>query len=109
MAGERQRLNTLARLPLGEPWVGSRGHSGRLAAGRGHVPRLRQLGSRGDIIKRLHEGMRGRIPDPDRHFQQGQPTPGIDRASLRACAVDEIADDLYLLVEGRTARPIHVS
>ncbi len=111
MAAERQRLNTLARLQHLE----SLGLAREVTPGvwqpdADMVPRLRQLGSRGDIIKRLHEAMRGRDPGiPTVIFNKDNPPPELIGRVFGRGAVDEISDDLYLLIEGRDGTAYHVS
>jgi type IV secretory pathway VirD2 relaxase len=104
LAGERQRLHTLTRLQHLE----SLGLAREIKPGLWHpdvdlVPRLRALSMRGDIIKLMHERMRGGNPSISTViFNKEHPpsTPVTGRVYGRG-TVDELSDRQYLLVEAR--------
>lgn len=112
LAGERQRLQTLARLLHLE----SIGLAREVAPGVWRpdidlVARLRQLGSRGDIIKLMHERMRGLEPGITTVIfnKENPPTePVVGRVYARGVS-NELSDAQYLLVEARDGKAYYVS
>jgi type IV secretory pathway VirD2 relaxase len=111
-AGERQRLNTLTRLQHLE----SLGLAREIRPGIWQpdidlVARLRQLSIRGDIIKLMHERMRGSDPGiATVIFNKDHPPtePVVGRVYARG-TVDELTDAPYLLVEARDGRAYYVA
>jgi type IV secretory pathway VirD2 relaxase len=112
LAGERQRLQTLTRLQHLE----SLGLARELRPGIWQpdidlVPRLRQLSIRGDLIKLMHERMRGADPSlAGVIFNKDHPPtePVVGRVYARGTA-DELTDAEYLLIEARDGRAYYVS
>jgi len=112
LAGERQRLHTLARLQHLE----SLGLAREIEPGVWQpdidlVQRLRALSIRGDIIKLMHERMRGSDPGITTViFNKDSPAnePVVGRVYARGIA-DELSDAEYLLVEARDGRAYYVA
>jgi type IV secretory pathway VirD2 relaxase len=111
LAGERQRLHTLTRLQHLE----SLGLAREIQPGIWQpdidlVPRLRSLSTRGDIIKLMHERMRGGDPGISTViFNKEHPptTPVTGRVYGRG-TIDELSDRQYLLVEARDGHAYYV-
>jgi type IV secretory pathway VirD2 relaxase len=111
LAGERQRLNTLTRLQ----YLESLGLAREVRPGIWRpdidlVVRLRRLSIRTDIIKLMHERMRGADPGISTViFNKEHPpmTPVTGRVYGRG-AVDELSDQQYLLVEARDGQAYYV-
>jgi type IV secretory pathway VirD2 relaxase len=109
LAHEQQRLNTLSRLQHLE----SLGLAREITPGvwqpdRELVPRLRALGMRGDIIKRMHERLKGLDPGSVPLATDRVPdAPVIGRVAARGTA-DELSDAEYLVVEARDGRAYYV-
>jgi type IV secretory pathway VirD2 relaxase len=111
LAGERQRLNTLTRLQHLE----SLGLAREIQPGVWQtdidlIQRLRSLSIRGDIIKLMHERMRGSDPGITTViFNKDHPPtePVVGRVYARGTA-DELTDAQYLLVEARDGRAYYV-
>jgi type IV secretory pathway VirD2 relaxase len=111
LAGERQRLHTLTRLQHLE----SLGLAREIQPGIWQpdidlVARLRSLSTRGDIIKLMHERMRGGDPGISTViFNKEHPptTPVTGRVYGRG-TVDELSDRQYLLVEARDGHAYYV-
>jgi type IV secretory pathway VirD2 relaxase len=112
LAGERQRLHTLTRLQHLE----SLGLAREVKPGIWQpdidlVERLRQLSIRGDVIKLMHERMRGASPSLTTViFNKDHPPtePVVGRVYARGTA-DELTDAEYLLIEARDGRAYYVS
>ena len=111
LAGERQRLQTLTRLQHLE----SIGLAREVTPGVWHpdidlVVRLRRLGSRGDIIKLMHERMRGSDPGISTVIfsTDNPPTePVVGRVYARGTR-DELSEAQYLLVEAGDGKAYYV-
>lgn len=112
LAGERQRLATLARLQHLE----SLGLAREIKPGVWQpdidlIQRLRSLSIRGDIIALLHERLRGSDPSITTViFDKDHPPaePVVGRVYGRG-TVDELTDAQYLLVEARDGRAYYVA
>jgi len=112
LARERQRLHTLTRLQHLE----SLGLAREIKPGIWQpdidlVSRLRSLSTRGDIIKLMHERMRGGSPSISTViFNKEHPstTPVTGRVYGRG-SIDELSDRQYLLVEARDGHAYYVS
>jgi type IV secretory pathway VirD2 relaxase len=112
LAGERQRLHTLTRLQHLE----SLGLAREIRPGIWQpdidlVERLKQLSIRGDLIKLMHERMRGADPGITAViFNKDHPPtePVVGRVYARGTA-DEMTDAEYLLIEARDGRAYYVS
>ncbi len=108
-AHEQQRLNTLSRLQHLE----SLGLAREVTPGvwqpdRELVLRLRALGMRGDIIKRMHERLKGLDPGSVPLTTDRAPdAPVIGRVAARGTA-DELSDAEYWVVEARDGRAYYV-
>jgi type IV secretory pathway VirD2 relaxase len=111
LAGERQRLHTLTRLQHLE----SLGLAREVKPGLWQpdidlVERLKQLSIRGDVIKLMHERMRGADPGITTIiFNKDHPPtePVVGRVYARGTA-DELTDAEYLLIEARDGRAYYV-
>jgi hypothetical protein len=110
-AAEALRLNTLTRLQHLE----SLGLARELRPGLWQPAvdledRLRRLVRRGDIIKRLHEGLQGRSAGALDVLLGEDPAPrrAITGRVYGTGAVDELSDRRYLLVEGLDAKSYFV-
>jgi hypothetical protein len=111
LAGERQRLHTLTRLQHLE----SLGLAREVKPGLWQpdidlVERLKQLSIRGDVIKLMHERMRGADPGITTViFNKDHPLdrPVVGRVYARGTA-DELTDAQYLLIEARDGRAYYV-
>jgi type IV secretory pathway VirD2 relaxase len=111
LARERQRLHTLTRLQHLE----SVGLAREVGPGIWQpdidlLARLRALSTRGDIIKLMHERMRGGNPSLSTViFNKEHPptTPVTGRVYGRG-TVDELSDRHYLLVEARDGQAYYV-
>ncbi len=111
LAGERQRLHTLTRLQHLE----SLGLARELKPGIWQpdidlLVRLKQLSIRGDVIKLMHERMRGFDPSVTTViFNKDHPptAPVVGRVYARGTA-DELTDAEYLLIEARDGRAYYV-
>ena len=112
LAGERQRLHTLTRLQHLE----SLGLAREVKPGLWQpdidlVERLKQLSIRGDVIKLMHERMRGADPGITTViFNKDHPPtePVVGRVYARGTA-DELTDAEYLLIEARDGRAYYVN
>jgi type IV secretory pathway VirD2 relaxase len=111
LAGERQRLNTLTRLQhLESLGLAREVRPGIWQPDIDLVVRLRRLSIRGDIIKLMHERMRGGDPGiATVIFNKEHPptTPVTGRVYGRG-AIDELSDQQYLLVEARDGQAYYV-
>jgi hypothetical protein len=111
LAGERQRLHTLTRLQHLE----SLGLAREVKPGLWQpdidlVERLKQLSIRSDVIKLMHERMRGADPGITTViFNKDHPPtePVVGRVYARGTA-DELTDAEYLLIEARDGRAYYV-
>jgi type IV secretory pathway VirD2 relaxase len=112
LAGERQRLHTLTRLQHLE----SLGLAREIGPGIWQpdidlIPRLRRLSTRGDIIKLMHERMRGG-GDPGISTvifnKEHPPTIPVTGRVYGRGTIDELSDRKYLLVEALDAKAYYV-
>jgi type IV secretory pathway VirD2 relaxase len=111
LAGERQRLQTLARLQ----YLESLGLARELKPGVWRpdidlLESLRRLSIRGDIIKLMHERMRGTdLGIAAVIFNKENPPvkPVVGRVYARGVA-DELSDRNYLIVEARDGKSYYV-
>jgi type IV secretory pathway VirD2 relaxase len=112
LAGERQRLNTLTRLQhLESLGLAREIRPGIWQPDRDLVERLKQLSISGDVIKLMHERMRGADPGITTViFNKDHPPkePVVGRVYARGTA-DELTDAEYLLIEARDGRAYYVS
>jgi len=111
LAGERQRVSMLARLQHLE----SLGLAREIRAGVWRpevdfVARLRALSIRGDIIKRMHKGIRGGAPNLSTVILSPErpPTEPVTGRVYGRGTVDELSDRRYLLVEGQDGQAYYV-
>lgn len=98
------RLRTLERLGLAEPMGPARW---RLADDL--EPRLRALGERGDIIKRMHRELTGRGWDrgAERYVLEGDRGPVVGRLVARGLD-DELKGTAFAIVDGVDGRAHHL-
>jgi type IV secretory pathway VirD2 relaxase len=112
LAGERQRLHTLTRLQhLESLGLAREVKSGLWQPDIDLLERLKQLSIRGDVIKLMHERMRGADPGITTViFNKDHPPtePVVGRVYARGTA-DELTDAEYLLIEARDGRAYYVS
>jgi type IV secretory pathway VirD2 relaxase len=99
------RLRKLERLGMAEG-----DGTGRFVLAFDAEPRLRALGERGDIIKRLHRSMSrgGREADPSAYVLEGESAgPVLGRLAARGLD-DELKGSAYAVVEGIDGRTHHI-
>jgi type IV secretory pathway VirD2 relaxase len=99
------RLRKLERLGLAEG-----DGTGRFVLAADAEPRLRALGERGDIIKRMHRsvGRGGREVDPSAFVLEGESAgPVLGRLAARGLD-DELKGSAYAVVEGVDGRAHHL-
>jgi type IV secretory pathway VirD2 relaxase len=111
LAGERARVNKLARLAHLE----SLGLAQEQAAGVWRVPcdlvsRLRTLGERGDIVKLIHERARGSEPTIATVIfsKESPPRQAVTGRVFDRGVSDELYDRRYLLVEALDGKAYYV-
>jgi type IV secretory pathway VirD2 relaxase len=112
LGSESERVRTLSRLAHLE----SLGLAREIAPGVWQpqvdlVAQLRSLSTRGDIIKRMHERMRGGSPAMHTAIltRESPPTePVIGRIYSQGIS-DELSDDQYLLVEAQDGKAYYVN
>jgi type IV secretory pathway VirD2 relaxase len=111
LAGERQRLHTLTRLQhLESLGLAREINPGIWQPDVDLVARLRALSTRGDIIKLMHERMRGGDPSIATvifNKEHSPSTPVTGRVYGRG-RIDELSDRQYLLVEARDGHAYYV-
>jgi type IV secretory pathway VirD2 relaxase len=111
LAGELARLNKLARLAHLESLGLAQEHSaGVWRVDADLVPRLRSLGGRGDIVKLIHERLRGSEPAIATVIfsKESPPREPVTGRVFDRGASDELYDRRYLLVEARDGRAYYV-
>jgi type IV secretory pathway VirD2 relaxase len=110
LAAERQQVQTLARLQhLESLGLAQERRVGVWQVDPDLVARLRRLGSRNDIVKLMHERMRGETPLSPVIFSKESPPlePVTGRVVDRGVA-DELYDRRYLLVDGMDGQAYYV-
>ncbi len=111
LAGERERLNTIARLH----YLESLGLAREVRAGVWQpdlnlVPQLRALEVRGDLIKRLHAQLTGVDPGvPTLVFGNENPLTGPIVGRVVGVSLDEHTDQRSLVVEALDGKAYYVS
>ena len=112
LAGERQRLHTLTRLQhLESLGLAREIRPGLWQPDMDLVDRLKQLSIRSNVIKLMHERMRGADPGITTViFNKDHPPtePVVGRVYARGTA-DELTDAQYLLIEARDGLVYYVS
>lgn len=111
LAAERQQVQTLARLQhLESLGLAQERRAGVWQVDSELVARLRALGSRDDIVKRMHERMRGenRTLSPIIFSKDSPPIEPITGRVVDRGVADEMSDRRYLLVDGRDGQAYYV-
>ncbi len=70
--------------------------------------RLRGMGERGDIIKRIHQAMKGVAPATSRSFDPATAEKAVEGVLRRKGLHDELAGDFYGIVETGRGEAYHV-
>ena len=111
LAGERARIHKLARLAhLETLGLAQERAAGVWQVDADLVARLRTLAARGDIVKLIHEGMRGSEPAIATVIfsKESPPTQAVTGRVFDRGVVDELYDRRYLLVEARDGNAYYV-
>jgi len=111
LAAERQQVQTLARLQhLESLGLAQERRVGVWQVDSDLVARLRRLGSRNDIVKLMHERMRGeeRPLSPVIFSKESPPTEPVTGRVVDRGVADELYDRRYLLVDGRDGQAYYV-
>lgn len=111
LAAERQQVQTLARLQhLESLGLAQERRVGVWQLDPELVARLRALGSRNDIVKRMHERMRGedRTLSPVIFSKDSPPIEPVTGRVVDRGVADELYDRRYLLVDGRDGQAYYV-
>jgi len=111
LADERQRGHKLARLQhLESLGLAREQRAGVWRIDADLVPRLRQLGARGDIVKLIHERMRGSEPTIATVIfsKESPPQESVTGRVFDRGVADELHDRMYLLVEARDGTAYYV-
>lgn len=111
LAAERQQVQTLARLQhLESLGLAQERRAGVWQVDPDLVARLRRLGSRNDIVKLVHERMRGEehTLSPVIFSKESPPTGPVTGRVVDRGVADELYDRRYLLVDGRDGQAYYV-
>lgn len=110
LAAQRQQVQTLARLQhLESLGLAQERRVGVWQVDADLVARLRRLGSRNDIVKLMHERMRGETPlSPVIFSKESPPTEPVTGRVVDRGVADELYDRRYLLVDGRDGQAYYV-
>ena len=111
LAGERQRLQTLARLQhLESLGLARQVSSGIWQPDVDLVLKLRALSNRGDIIKLMHERLQGTAAGVAMVIVNAEspPTVAVTGQVYDRGTIDELSDRQYLLIDGQDGRAYYV-
>jgi len=110
LAAQRQQVQSLARLQhLESLGLAQERGVGVWQVDPDLVARLKRLGSRNDIVKLMHERMRGQSPlSPVIFSKESPPTQAVTGRVVDRGVADELYDRRYLLIEGQDGQAYYV-